>query len=382
MLRIGVVAGELSGDQLGASLIQAIRNRRPDAEFSGIAGPRMVAAGCRALADMERLSVMGFVDVIGRLTELLRLRREIGDKFCADPPDVFVGIDAPEFNLALEERLRKTGIPVVHYVSPTVWAWRRYRVHQIARACDLMLTLLPFEVDIYQQYGIPAMFVGHPLADEIPFSPDQANARRELGIPPAGEVIALLPGSRRQEWKHHAEVFLRTAHWCLERRPGLRFIIPLVNQSARAVLEQAASRYSPAWPLTFVDGQAHKVMTAADVILAVSGTATLEAMLLKRPTVIVYRTSWLNYWIARALIKVPWVGLPNLIAQRELMPEFIQSAVRPEKLGRQLLDWLDDPHAVHALQQEFVRLHTQLRRGASDCAASAVLRLCESPRSL
>jgi lipid-A-disaccharide synthase len=376
MLRIGIVAGEPSGDQLGASLIRAISKRHSDVHFQGIAGPKMIAAGCEALADMDRLSVMGFVDVAGRIPELLKLRREIGDRFCGNPPDIFVGIDAPEFNIVLEERLRKAGIPVAHYVSPTVWAWRRYRIHRIARACDLMLTLLPFEIDIYRQHGIPALFVGHPLADEIPLETDRTSARRVLGLPTTGEIIALLPGSRRQEWRYHAEVFLRTAHWCLQRRPGLQFVVPLVNAAARAATEKALLQVGGKIPLVLVDGHAHDAMSAADLVLAVSGTATLESMLLKRPAVIAYRASWFNYWIARALISVPWIGLPNLIAQREVMPEFIQSAVQPESLGQKLLDWLEHPEKIHALQEEFTLLHRNLRRSASDRAAEAVLQLC------
>jgi lipid-A-disaccharide synthase len=376
MLRIGIVAGEASGDQLGASLIKAVSKRIPNVRFEGIAGPKMIDAGCKAFAEMERLSVMGFVDVAVRVPELLKLRREIGDKLCENPPDIFVGIDAPEFNLVLEERLRKAGIAVVHYVSPTVWAWRRYRIHRIARACDLMLTLLPFELDIYRQHGVPALFVGHPLADEIPLEPDRISARRQLDLPEAAEIIAILPGSRRQEWRHHAEIFLHTARWCLQRRPNLQFVIPLVNQAARAVIEHALSKFSVKLPLILVDGHAHEVMSAANLVLAVSGTATLESMLLKRPAVIAYRASWFNYWIARALINVPWIGLPNLIAQRELMPEFIQSDVRPENLGKPLLDWLESPENVRDLQEEFTRLHINLRRGASDRAAEAILQLC------
>jgi lipid-A-disaccharide synthase len=374
MLRIGLVAGEASGDLLGAGLIRAIRARRPDAVFEGVPGPRMMAEGCKALYGMERLSVMGVAEVAGRVRELHAMRAGLARHFGADPPAAFVGIDAPEFNLGLEARLKAAGVRTAHYVSPQVWAWRRRRIRRIARSADLMLTLFPFEAPLFEERGVAVSFVGHPLADAIPLESPAGPARAALGLPAAGAVIALLPGSRKSEVSRLAEPFLGAARWCLERRPGLQFVVPLVNGKVRAVFEQALAAF-PGLPIRLVDGRSREVMAAADVVLLASGTATLEAMLLKRPMVVAYRLSPLSYWLARRLVYIEQYAMPNLLAGEPLVPEFIQGAATPQALGAAVLAYLDDPARVERLRRRFGELHALLRRDADERAAEAVLAL-------
>lgn len=377
MLRIGIVANEASGDLLGGALAREIRARVPEVQLVGVAGPRMQEAGCVSLFPMERLSVMGLTEVLAHLRELLRLRRLLIRHFLEDRPDVFIGVDAPDFNLGLERRLRAAGIRTVHLVSPTVWAWRPGRVKSIRRAVDLMLAIFPFEEDLLRRAGVPARYVGHPLADEIPPEIDRAAARRALALSETGELIALLPGSRTSEVTRLAEPFIAAAERCLAVRPGLGFVVPLVNPRLRDCFSRELARVAPGLPVTLIDGRSREVLAAADVVLTASGTATLETLLSKRPMVVAYRLHPLTYHLVKqlGLVKVPYVAMANLLAGRELAPEFIQGRCRPALLAEALLAFLDDPARVAAIQAEYQRIHLELRHDAARSAAQAVLEL-------
>lgn len=377
MLTVGIVANEPSGDVLGAALVRELKARVPDSRFVGVAGPQMQAAGCETLVPLERLSVMGLVEVLRHLRELLRIRRALVRHFLALRPDVFIGVDAPDFNLGLERRLRTAGIPTVHLVSPTVWAWRPGRVKGIRRAVDLMLSIFPFEEDFLRARGVPARYVGHPLADQIPMEVGAGEARQALGLPQDGEVIALLPGSRVSEVRALAATFLQTARWCGERRPGLRFAVPLVNATLRGIFEQTQAREAPDLPLTLVDGRSREVIAAADCVLTASGTATLETLLIGRPMVVGYRMSPITYHLVKGLnlVKVPHIAMANLLVGRALAPELIQSRCRADLLGPELLALLDDPRRVAAIRAEYQAVHRRLRRDAAARGAEAVLGL-------
>ncbi len=372
-LRIALVAGETSGDMLGAGLMRALLELYPNIEFEGIGGPRMAAEDCKTLYPMERLAVTGLTEVLGRLRELLGMRRQLAGYFIRRPPDVFIGIDAPDFNLGLEQRLREAGIPVVHYVSPSVWAWRQYRVRKIARSVDLMLTLFPFETEIYRRHGIPVACVGHPMADEIDLQPDPRPARERLGLPDT-PVIALLPGSRENEVRRLGPLMLQVAQWCLQQRPQLGFVAPMAGAGVRALFERQIAEQGNALPLTLYDGNARELMRAADAVLLASGTATLEAMLLKKPMVVCYRLSPLSFWLMRQLVKVEHVSLPNLLAGRALVPELLQRDATPENLGRALLQALDGVGQAERLEH-YRAIHRDLRKDASRRAAERVLGL-------
>lgn len=380
-MRIALVAGELSGDLLGAGLITALKEQYPHAQFVGVGGPAMISQGLESWTPLERLAVMGLVEVLRHLPELFRIRRQLVERLLADPPAAFIGIDAPDFNLGLERQLRVHGIPTVHYVSPSVWAWRPWRVRKIARAVDLMLTLFPFEATFYKQQGVPVRYVGHPLADEIPLYSDVGEARQALGLAlPAGtRVIALLPGSRMGEVSRLGSLFLETACWLFARRPDLHFLMPAATSQIHRFLAALRSAQAPDMPLTLTQGHSREVMSAADVVLLASGTATLEAMLLKRPMVVAYRVAPVTAWIARRLVTIRYFSLPNLLAGRELVPEFFQEAATAANLGAAALRWLDDA-AGAALSAEFAALHAQLRRNASQQAAAAVVELLEVGR--
>jgi lipid-A-disaccharide synthase len=376
-MHVAIVAGELSGDLLGAGLMVALRARYPQLRFTGIGGPEMLAQGFETLAPMERLAVMGLVEVLRHLPGLLALRRRLCRQFITDPPLAFVGIDAPDFNLGLERRLRAAGIPTVHYVSPSVWAWRPGRVRKIARAVDLMLALFPFEAAFYQRHGVPVHAVGHPLADAIPLRSDPAAARRALGLLEltGAPLVALLPGSRLGEISRLGRLLLDTAVWLHARRPELRFVLPAATPRLYEMLERLRADRAPGLPLALVQGQSRTVMAAAAVVLLASGTATLEAMLLKRPMVVAYRVAPATAWLARRLVTVSHFALPNLLAGRELVPEFIQEAATVENLGPAVLRWLDQPLARERLTAEFDALHRDLRRDASRQAADAIVEL-------
>ncbi len=374
---IGIVANEPSGDLLGAALIRALRAQLPTARFVGVAGPQMLAAGCETVVNMERLTVMGLTEVLAHLPELLRLRRRLRDYFCAERPAVVIGIDAPDFNLGLERQLRAVGITTVHFVSPTVWAWRAGRVKTIRRAVDLLLCLFPFEAAFLIQHGINAVAVGHPLADEIPLTVDRAAARLALGLAPTAPVIALLPGSRVSEMQRLAAPFIDTAVRCHAARPQLQFVVPLVNATLRELFAAEVARRAPQLPLTLVDGRSRDAITAADCVLTASGTATLETLLLKRPMVVAYRLNALTYQLVKQLklVKVPFIALANLLAGRELAPEFIQDRCRAELLAPALLHWLDHPAQVADIQAIYRQIHRELRVDAA--AAAAVVDLMQ-----
>ena len=373
MLRIGFVAGESSGDQLGAALIDALRARVPRLECFGVAGPRMIAAGCEAWANAEELAVMGLAEVLKHLPRLLRLRRRLVERFVAARPQVFVGIDAPEFNLGLAARLKARGICTVQYVSPQVWAWRQGRVRTIGRACDLVLCLLPFETSFYESHGVRAVFVGHPLADQIALDTDRGAARRALQIPEEAQVIAILPGSRVSEVARLGEDFAGAAAWIAAQRPAVEFIAPMATRAVREVFERQAAAALPRIRLT--DGRAREALAVCNVALVASGTATLETLLSQRPMVVAYRLSAATVFVARrlALVKSSYMALPNLLAGRPLVPEFFQDEVTPQALGSALLRELDDPARTATLVAEFRRMHVELRTSAAERAARAIL---------
>jgi len=374
-LHVGIIAGEASGDNLGAALIHEIRKREPDAVFEGVAGPRMIAAGCFSLYPMENLSVMGLVEVIKHLPKLLSMRRELRRHFLKTPPDIFIGIDAPDFNLSLERSLKRAGIRTLHYVSPSVWAWRQYRVRKIAASVDCMLTLFPFEERFYAERQVPARFVGHPLADLITDDVDPLQARAHLGIQHQGPLVALLPGSRVGEVKRLAEDFLRAANWCHERRSDMQFVVPLANAACRAVFEAALTAVNRRLPVTRLDGQGLEAMAAANAVMLASGTATLECALLKRPMAVAYRLSPLTYQLARLLVNTPYYSLPNLLADRAVVKEFIQDDLAPEALGGEILRLIEDPAHAQELISVFAQIHNELRQDASRLAADAVFEI-------
>jgi lipid-A-disaccharide synthase len=376
-LRIGIVVGEASGDILGAGLMTALRKHFPQAEFSGIGGPRMLALGFHSFFPQDRLAVMGLVEPLKRLPELLKIRAFLRDHFIANPPAVFIGIDAPDFNLTLEGDLKEKGIPTAHYVSPSVWAWRQKRVHKIARSVDLMLTLLPFEAEFYQQHQVPVAFVGHHLADEIPLDVDQQAARNTLHIAPDAKVIALLPGSRSNEVERLGQLFMETAVHCLRRDPALQFIIPAANADRYRQLHLQLSSYVD-YPIHLVNGQSQTVMAAADVVLMASGTTALEAMLLKRPMVIAYKLSWLSWAILSRMVKTPYVGLPNLLAGEKLVPELLQDDATAENMSAAVMHYFEHPQETQALRDTFYDMHRSIKRNASDRAADAIAQLIQT----
>jgi lipid-A-disaccharide synthase len=368
-LRIALVAGEASGDILGAGLMRALKARHPQVEFIGVGGPLMQAQGLTSMFPMERLSVMGLVEVLGRLRELLKRRKKLVADLIAAKPDVFIGIDAPDFNLNIELKLRQAGIKTVHYVSPSVWAWRQKRVLKIREGCDLMLTLFPFEAKFYEEKGVPVRFVGHSLADAIPLEADRAAARAELGLP-EGPLVALMPGSRGGEVGRLGALFLDTAQRLRALRPGVRFVLPCASPERRKQLEEMLAGRD--LPLTLLDGNSHLALAACDAVLIASGTATLEALLYKRPMVVAYRLAPLTFWILKRMVKSPYVSLPNLLAQRLLVPELLQDDATVEALAQTLSPLIEDGQEQ---TRGFDEIHRTLRLDASNQAADAVLNL-------
>ena len=378
-MKIGVLAGEASGDILGAAVLQSLRSRYPDLVVEGIGGPRMESQGLRSMFPMERLSVMGFVEPLKRLPELLQMRRAVFDHFRDNPPDVFLGIDSPDFNLQLEQKLRARGLLTAHLVSPSVWAWRQRRIRRIARAVDLMLCLFPFETKIYEDHGIPVRFVGHPLADEIPREQDTTAARQTLGLAPVGRLLALLPGSRAQEVRQLMPLFLQAARLLRRTNPDLDFIVPAVN-SARMAEMQAQLAGFDELGVSLVAGRSRDVMAASDAVLLASGTATLEATLLKRPMVVAYRMGALSWQLVRRLVKTPYAALPNILSGGALVPELLQGAATPEALAAAMQPLLTDSRTVEDQKQGFDRIHAGLQQGFAEGAATALVRLLESRR--
>ena len=382
-MRIAIVAGEASGDILGAGLVKALRNLSPEPiVFEGIAGPLMQVEGVESRFPLERLSVMGLVEVLGRLRELLGIRKQLRQHWLDNPPDLFIGIDAPDFNLPLERMLHDAGIPTVHYVSPSVWAWRRKRVHKIAKSTDLMLCLLPFEAAFYDQAGVDARFVGHTLADQLPLQPDVDAARSTLGLDPAKRYVGLLPGSRGGEVERLAPLFIETARRCLQQQPELEFLLPAANDARYEQLRELLQDAGGELPIRLLEGGSREVMTASDAVLLASGTAALECMLLKTPMVVSYRVSPITYAILSRMVKIPYVSLPNLLADRMLVPELLQQQATPEALSLALLEQLQPQQQ---LLETFTELHRQLKLDASESSARAVLELlaarCDSTQS-
>lgn len=384
-MRIALVAGEASGDLLGAGLIAELRKRYPDAEFAGIGGEAMRATGMDTWFDAGELAVMGLAEVLRHLPRLLRLRRALRRRMLAWQPDVYVGIDAPDFNLGMERWLKQRGVRTVHYVSPSVWAWREQRAAKIGDSADRVLCLFPMEPPIYARHGVDAQFVGHPLADEMPLEPDRAAARRALGLDPQRPLLALLPGSRVGEIQRLAADFLAAAARVLTAEPGLQVVAPMANARARGAFEAVLAAHPDATRLAatlqVIDGDARTLMVASDVILLASGTATLEAMLAKRPMVVAYKVAPLTYRLVKGLglLKVDSYALPNVLAGGRVVPELMQHDCTPEALAEAVLRWLHDPAAAASLQPRFRELHLQLRRDASAQAAAAVAEVLASP---
>ncbi|ENM3822520.1 lipid-A-disaccharide synthase [Vibrio cholerae] len=374
-LRIGIVVGELSGDTLGEGFIKAIRARYPDAEFVGIGGPKMNALGCQSLFDMEELAVMGLVEVLGRLPRLLKVKAELVKYFTANPPDVFVGIDAPDFNLRLELSLKQAGIKTVHYVSPSVWAWRQNRIHGIAAATHLVLAFLPFEKAFYDKFNVPCEFIGHTLADSIPLASDKLAARQLLGLDEQRRWLAVLPGSRGSEMKMLAEPFIATCQKLQARYPDLGFVVALVNAKRRAQFEQAWQQVAPELNFVLVDDTARNVITAADAVMLASGTVALECMLLKRPMVVGYRVNAFTAFLAKRLLKTPYVSLPNILAGEELVKELLQEHCTVDNLYHEVSRLLESDN--QALIDKFTEMHQWIRKDADQQAAQAVLHLIQ-----
>lgn len=376
-LRVALLAGEASGDILGAGLMQALRRRHPDIEFGGIGGERMIAQGLDSRVSMERLSVMGIAEVVGRLRELFRIRAAYRDWCIHWRPDVFIGIDAPDFNLGLERQLREAGVKTVHYVSPSVWAWRQGRIKKIAKAVDHMLTLLPFEAEFYQKHGVPVTFVGHTLADQLSMEPDRQAARKRLDVPANDRCLAILPGSRGSEVARLAPLFLQAATRVQAQIGALTVLIPAANEYRREQIEAAVRQHGQGLHIQLYSGQSSDVMTAADGVLLASGTAALEAMLLKRPMVVSYRLNGLTFRIMKAMATTRWVALPNILAQTDWVPEHLQEDATVDNLSRDLVRILSDQAYRAQFEQRASFLHRQLARGADEQAAEAVLKVIE-----
>jgi lipid-A-disaccharide synthase len=373
-LKVGIVAGEASGDLLGAHLVNALKSRVPGVEFVGIGGPKMLAAGVNTLFPMEKLAVRGYVEVLRHYREIVKIRRNLLRHFVENPPDVFIGVDAPDFNLDLELKLKKKGIPTVHYVSPSIWAWRGERIHKIARAVSHMLVLFPFEKKIYDAAGIPATYVGHPSADMLPELSGRIAAREQLRLPQDAQIIALLPGSRQSEVHYMAKLFVQTARMMASTNPNVLFLVPLLSRETRDMFETELYRSGGGdLPLTILFGHAHVAMTAADAVLVASGTATLEAALLKCPMVITYKMSPLTWRIMQRKKYLPYVGLPNILAGRFIAAELLQDDATPENLSQAVLNLLNDGPVREKLTRTFSRLHSELKQNAAERAVDAIL---------
>jgi lipid-A-disaccharide synthase len=378
-MRFALVAGEASGDILGAALIRSLRARFPQATFYGVAGPRMREAGCEAIESIDALSVMGLAEVLRHLPRLLKLRRALVTRFAADRPDAYIGIDAPDFNLRVERDLRDRGIRTVHVNSPTLWAWRPGRVHGIARAVDLMLCLYPFEPALYERHGVRAAFIGHPLADQLDDTVAPPAARRALGLAEAGPLVSMLPGSRGSELRYLSEPFVGAAAWLHARIPDVRFVVPVARPDLRPVFEAAAARHpGPRWHL--LDGRSREAMQAADVVLLASGTAALECLLLGRPMVVAYRASALTEWLAWRLVKIQHVSLPNILSTKgvaagsdeAVVPELLGRFARPERLGQEVGQLLRHPVLRQLQVERFDAVHRALKHDAGERAAAAI----------
>jgi len=372
-LRIGLIAGETSGDILGEGLIKALKKTYPDAIFEGIAGPRMIAQGCTALHPLEALSVMGFSEVLGKLRSILRIRKSIIQHFIDNPPDIFIGIDAPDFNLTVELKLKQQGIKTIHYVSPSVWAWKQWRIHKIAKATDLVLAFLPFEKAFYDKFDVPCQFVGHTLADQLPLIRDKSNARKQLNIMPNEKIMAILPGSRKAEVELLGPIFLQAAQVIHQKYPDYRFIVPMVNDRRKAQFQSQIDQLKSAIPITLIDGQSSAVLQSADNVLLASGTAALEAMLAKAPMVVAYKVKPITYLIAKSLSNVKYTSLPNLIADKEVVKELSQHDCTVENIVAELERLIE--HDGEQMVETFTELHKLIKCDADTQAAEAVIKL-------
>ena len=373
-LTIGVVAGEASGDQLGAHLIKALRQHLPQARFTGIGGTRMQAEGMESLYPLEKLAVRGYVEVLRHYFEIVGIRRRLTAHFLKERPALFVGVDAPDFNLDLEARLKSAGIPTIHYVSPQIWAWRGHRIHSIRRAVDRMLVVFPFEQEVYERAGVPVTYVGHPLAEILQPTPDRRPMREQLRLPAAARVIAMLPGSRDAEVEHLSGLFIETASRIAAAAPETHFLVPLVSRRTRELFEAALySRPAEELNLTVLFGHAHDAMTAADVVLAASGTATLEAALIGRPVVLAYRMPRASWWLMKGRHYQPYVGLPNVVAGEFVVPEFLQDEATPENLSQAVLNLLFDNTVRMRLEARFAAMADALRQDSRSRIASALV---------
>lgn len=379
ILRIGIVAGESSGDILAAGLIKQLKKRYPDATFEGIAGPKMLAQGCHSLFDMEELAVMGLVEVLSRIRRLMFVRKSVLNHFLANPPDVFIGVDAPDFNLGLELKLKKHGIKTVHYVSPTVWAWREKRIFKIAKATHLVLSIFPFEKQVYDKHHIPCAYVGHTMADDIAIKPDKQKARDALKIKENEVVLAMLPGSRKREVESLLDVFMQSCQLLTTNIKNFKVLIPVVNRQRKDQVDDYIRTYQPDLCIQVVIGHAREVMIASDAVLLASGTATLEAMLCKRNMVAAYKLSGLTYQIMKWLYKAKYFALPNVLADEKLIPELLQNEVTPQSISQLLLPMLtiQSSDEQQSLIAKFETLHESLKKDADVQSAAAVANLIE-----
>jgi len=376
-----MVAGEASGDLLAAHLIAALRRQREGLRFYGIGGPRMSAQGFEALVPMDRLGVRGYAEALRHYAGILAIRRRLAARLLADRPSLFIGVDSSDFNLGLERRLKNAGIPAIQYVAPSIWAWRGWRLARVARSVTHVLALFPFEPPLYEKAGVPVTYVGHPLADDIPLEPDRKAARADLRLPAARPIVALLPGSRRSELEYMADLFVKTAHRLRQDIPQVHFVCPTVSRSTRELFEAALRRNGAReLPLTLLFGHSHQALAAADVALVASGTATLEAALLKTPHVITYRQSRLTWALMRRMLYLPYIGLPNILAGAALVPEFVQERATPWALAQALAGLLQDEDARGRQVQAFHDIHLRLRRDSANAAAEAVLKVLDGAR--
>jgi lipid-A-disaccharide synthase len=376
-LRLGMVAGEASGDLLASLLLQGLKSRWPALGAGGIGGPKMIDLGFDAWWPAEKLSLFGYVDVLMNYRELVGIRSALGDRLIAERPDVFVGVDAPDFNFGLEKRLKRAGIKTVHFVCPSIWAWRPERVHTLAASADHVLCLFPFEPELLHVHGIKATYVGHPLAQVIPLEPDRAAARASLNLPETAQVVALLPGSRRSEVKLIAPRVLAAAAILHRQRAGLRFVLP-VAPGMRALIEPLLLRHAPGVPIDLLDGRSHDALAACDVTIVASGTAALEAALFKRPMVITYVVSWINALRMKRQRMQPWVGLPNVLCREFIVPELLQEAATPDALARATIAWLDDEPRREKVRVRFNELHHLLRRDTVRESADAIAQVVKA----
>lgn len=378
-LKVAIVAGESSGDLLAAGLINEIKKRVPNASFYGIAGDKMAAAGCEVMYPSEKLAIMGLFEVLPHLRELLSIRKNLYQRIIDDKPDVFIGVDAPDFNLPLAKKLKAKNIKTMHYVSPSVWAWRQNRIHKIADSIDRMLTLFPFEANFYRKHRIDVRFVGHPLADMVPVNTDKSVARAQLEIPVDAMVLALLPGSRQAELNRLAKPFLEAAVLCCQKYPRLRVVTPLATDATHDQFTAQLNQLGSSLPIDVIRGRSHLAIQAADYVLVASGTATLEATLIARPMVVAYKLAPLTYWILKTfkILKVNEYSLPNLLAGARVVEELIQNQATPENMAAALIRLIENPEKVRELEGLFSDIYRTLKCNANEQAAEAVLELCE-----